>query len=79
MLLAYFVNRLPGIATKTHPSVASKTARSPIFPNLRFTILSRAYSSLRLDGSRTRINLWLEEDVMEKLKRLFGGNVEGSG
>jgi len=37
--------------------------------------LRRPLPRLDLGGNRTRINLWLEEDMIEELKRLFGSNV----
>ena len=37
--------------------------------------LRRPLASLDLGGRRTRISLWLEEDMMKELKHLFKGNL----
>jgi len=37
--------------------------------------LERPFASLDLGGSRERLNIWLEEDMIKELKSLSGGNV----
>jgi len=37
--------------------------------------LERPFASLDLGGSRERLNIWLEEDMIKELKSLFRGNV----